>query len=76
MRYLNKTSLRPGSWLIHNGALKTNFATEILAEEALKTAEELDAYYQKTGQLRGQLHGIPVSVKVDLAYHALKIHQG
>lgn len=44
--------------------LKTNFATEILAESALQKADELDAYYQETGQLAGPLHGIPISVKV------------
>ncbi|WQF88065.1 Putative amidase [Colletotrichum destructivum] len=54
----------------------TNFATEILAEEALKTAEELDAYYQKTGQLRGQLHGIPVSVKEHIGMGGHITHAG
>lgn len=44
---------------------QTNFATEILAEDALKKAGELDAHFQKTGQLVGPLHGIPISVKVD-----------
>ncbi|KAJ0167053.1 putative amidase [Colletotrichum tanaceti] len=54
----------------------TNFATEILAGEALETAQELDAYYQETGQLRGPLHGIPVSVKEHIGMGGHITHAG
>ncbi|TKW57723.1 putative amidase [Colletotrichum tanaceti] len=57
-------------------APKTNFATEILAGEALETAQELDAYYQETGQLRGPLHGIPVSVKEHIGMGGHITHAG
>lgn len=45
----------------------TNFATEFLASEALARADELDAHWAATGTLAGPLHGIPVSVKEQLA---------
>ncbi|KAF1809461.1 general amidase-like protein [Eremomyces bilateralis CBS 781.70] len=41
----------------------TNCLTEIFFDEALKRAEELDAYYAKHGQTVGPLHGVPVSIK-------------
>ncbi|KAF7591333.1 hypothetical protein BBP40_001657 [Aspergillus hancockii] len=40
-----------------------NFATEFLAEPAIARAKELDEYYQRTGELIGPLHGVPISVK-------------
>ncbi|CAN8105459.1 unnamed protein product [Discula destructiva] len=45
----------------------TNFATEFLTSEALTRADELDAHFAATGTLLGPLHGIPVSVKEQLA---------
>ncbi|KAJ5929614.1 hypothetical protein N7454_006564 [Penicillium verhagenii] len=40
-----------------------NFATEFLADEAIARAKELDAHFQRTGNLVGPLHGVPISVK-------------
>ncbi|EXJ84240.1 hypothetical protein A1O3_04907 [Capronia epimyces CBS 606.96] len=40
-----------------------NCLTEICFDEALQLARELDRHYQATGQLRGPLHGLPVSIK-------------
>ena len=31
--------------------------------DALKTAGELDAYFAATNELRGPLHGVPISFK-------------
>ncbi|KAJ7213570.1 amidase [Mycena pura] len=42
----------------------TNCLTEILFEEALKQAKELDAEFASTKKLRGPLHGVPLSVKL------------
>ncbi|KAF9879590.1 amidase [Colletotrichum karsti] len=44
-----------------------NFATEFLAESALEQARALDLHFQKTGNLIGPLHGIPISVKEHVA---------
>ncbi|CUA74559.1 hypothetical protein RSOLAG22IIIB_11291 [Rhizoctonia solani] len=41
----------------------TNCLTEILFDSALKTARELDDYFDRTGELRGQLHGVPLTFK-------------
>ncbi|KAL5536849.1 hypothetical protein ACEPAF_672 [Sanghuangporus sanghuang] len=41
----------------------TNCLTEILFENALKEAKELDDAFASTKQLRGPLHGVPVSFK-------------
>ncbi|KAJ8588246.1 amidase signature enzyme [Rhizopogon salebrosus TDB-379] len=42
---------------------ETNCITEVLFDEARKQAEELDAEFASTRQLRGPLHGVPVSFK-------------
>lgn len=42
---------------------QTNALTEPIFEDALKQARELDAEFERLGQLRGKLHGIPVTVK-------------
>lgn len=44
----------------------TNCLTEVFFEEGLQTAKELDEYYEKTGQLKGPLHGLPISLKDNL----------
>ncbi|CAE6381691.1 unnamed protein product [Rhizoctonia solani] len=41
----------------------TNCLTEVLFESALKTAKELDDHFDQTGQLRGPLHGVPLTFK-------------
>lgn len=37
--------------------------TEIFFDKALKSAAELDEYLKSTGELKGKLHGIPISLK-------------
>ncbi|RVX70860.1 hypothetical protein B0A52_06016 [Exophiala mesophila] len=48
-----------------------NCVTNFLVEEALETAREHDRYLAETGQFRGPLHGLPISVKdcIDVARH-------
>ncbi|KAK5057785.1 hypothetical protein LTR84_011786 [Exophiala bonariae] len=48
-----------------------NCVTNFLIEEALETAREHDKYLADTGQVRGPLHGLPISVKdcLDVAGH-------
>ncbi|KAJ5612364.1 hypothetical protein N7510_005558 [Penicillium lagena] len=41
----------------------TNCLTEVMFEDALEQARQLDAEFQATGKLKGPLHGIPVTVK-------------
>ncbi|KXS10318.1 amidase [Gonapodya prolifera JEL478] len=41
----------------------TNCLTEILFEDALVQARQLDEHFQKTGKTVGPLHGVPCSVK-------------
>ncbi|KMP02148.1 hypothetical protein CIRG_09971 [Coccidioides immitis RMSCC 2394] len=41
----------------------TNAITEVLFEDALKQAQELDKTFAETGRLQGPLHGIPISLK-------------
>ncbi|POV98827.1 hypothetical protein PSTT_14163 [Puccinia striiformis] len=43
--------------------VETNCLTEIMFEEALERADQLDKEFAATGRLRGRLHGIPVSLK-------------
>ncbi|KAF4823527.1 Acetamidase [Colletotrichum tropicale] len=42
---------------------KTNSLTEILFEEALERAKDLDAYFAKNGMVVGPLHGVPITLK-------------
>lgn len=46
--------------LIHQ---MTNCCTEIFFERAFQSARELDSYLATTGNLKGKLHGIPISLK-------------
>jgi Asp-tRNA(Asn)/Glu-tRNA(Gln) amidotransferase A subunit family amidase len=41
----------------------TNCFTEVLFDEALEHAQELDEYYKKNGRIIGPFHGIPITVK-------------
>ncbi|KAL4782294.1 amidase signature domain-containing protein [Aspergillus varians] len=41
----------------------TNCITEVIFEDALTQARELDKEYTKTSQLKGPLHGVPVTLK-------------
>ncbi|OQD86181.1 hypothetical protein PENANT_c008G11305 [Penicillium antarcticum] len=41
----------------------TNSLTEIIFEDAIEQAKALDAEFKETGNLRGPLHGIPVTLK-------------
>lgn len=49
----------------------TNCLSEIFFEEGLQTAKELDDYQDSTGQLKGPLHGLPISLKdnINIAGH-------
>mgnify|MGYP002718819211 CR=1 FL=1 len=42
---------------------QVNCLTEILFDRALTTARELDVHLASTGQTKGPLHGLPVSLK-------------
>lgn len=42
---------------------QTNCLTEVLFEEALAQAKDLDTEFKSTGKLKGPLHGIPITVK-------------
>uniref|UniRef100_A0A060SXN6 amidase n=1 Tax=Blastobotrys adeninivorans TaxID=409370 RepID=A0A060SXN6_BLAAD len=41
----------------------TNSLSEFFPEEGLEMARKLDEHYERTGELYGPLHGLPVSVK-------------
>ncbi|KAF8260713.1 amidase signature domain-containing protein [Lactarius quietus] len=41
----------------------TNCLTEVFFEQAREEARKLDAEFAKTGELKGLLHGVPISVK-------------
>lgn len=51
--------------MFHNNteSQKTNSITEVVFEDALNQARELDAHFKMTGELRGPLHGIPITLK-------------
>jgi amidase len=41
----------------------TNCLTEVLFDDAIARAKELDAHFNRTGQTFGPLHGLPISLK-------------
>ncbi|KAA8910990.1 hypothetical protein TRICI_004001 [Trichomonascus ciferrii] len=40
-----------------------NCLTEMMFEQAISRAKELDEYYEREGKLFGPLHGLPISIK-------------
>ncbi|KAG0669294.1 hypothetical protein C6P43_003674 [Kluyveromyces marxianus] len=43
-----------------------NCLSEVFFAEGLAQAKELDAYYEETGELKGPMHGLPISLKDNL----------
>ncbi|KAI6136352.1 amidase signature domain-containing protein [Pisolithus sp. B1] len=54
----------------------TNCLTEICFEDAFERARELDEYMEKTGQVVGPLHGVPVSIKDHIKVKGLDTSTG
>jgi amidase len=50
--------------------------TEIFIDRALKRAAELDEHFRTTGKTVGPLHGLPVSLKDQLAIEGLETTMG
>lgn len=48
---------------IRSNSHQTNAITEVVFDDALAQARELDRVFKETGQLKGPLHGIPITVK-------------
>ncbi|CAO2656538.1 Nn.00g053410.m01.CDS01 [Neocucurbitaria sp. VM-36] len=48
---------------IHRQTGTYSFLTEILFEDAIKQANELDDHFQRNGRLVGPLHGVPMTLK-------------
>ena len=53
-----------------------NCCTEMFFDEALKRAEELDAYYKAHGSVLGPMHGIPVSLKEQFNVKGIESNMG
>lgn len=53
----------------------TNCLSEVFFDEGLQQARELDEYYEKTGKLKGPLHGLPISLKdnINVKGHATTV---
>ena len=49
---------------------------EIFFDAAIKSAEELDAYYEKNKKPIGPLHGLPVSLKDQFHVKGVETHMG
>lgn len=54
----------------------THCAMEILFEDGIKRAKELDEYQAKTGNTVGPLHGVPLSLKEHYEYEGRVTHAG
>lgn len=54
----------------------THCAMEILFEDGIKRAKELDEYQEKHGKTIGALHGVPVSLKEHYDYAGRVTHGG
>ena len=55
---------------------KTNCVSELLPQQALARADELDAYMTKYKKATGPLHGLPISVKECIGMKGLTYHGG
>lgn len=55
---------------------KTNCVSELLPQQALARADELDAYMTKYKKVTGPLHGLPISVKECIGMKGLTCHGG
>ncbi|KAH7907273.1 general amidase [Hygrophoropsis aurantiaca] len=53
-----------------------NCLTEIFVEKALARAQELDEHLQRTGEVVGPLHGLPISLKDQLSIEGLETTMG
>ncbi|KAH7928245.1 general amidase [Leucogyrophana mollusca] len=53
-----------------------NCLTEIFVEQAFARAKELDDHLKRTGQVLGPLHGLPISLKDQLAIKGLETTMG
>lgn len=58
----------------HIGHQLTNFATEFMNADALEDAAELDAHFKATGEIKGPLHGIPISTKEHIEHKGRIAH--
>ncbi|RDX55889.1 general amidase [Lentinus brumalis] len=53
-----------------------NCLTEIFVERALQRAKELDDHLQRTGEVAGPLHGLPISLKDQICIKGLEATMG
>lgn len=65
MRAQDETNcITEGDWLFHLCfAIDPHDCVKVLFSDALKTAKELDGHFAATGELKGPLHGVPISFK-------------
>lgn len=54
----------------------TNCAMDILFEDGIKRAKELDEFQAKNGKTTGPLHGVPISLKEHYDYEGRVTHGG
>ncbi|GJN89051.1 hypothetical protein Rhopal_002025-T1 [Rhodotorula paludigena] len=55
---------------------RNNNLTEVLFNQAVKRALDLDEQFEKTGKVSGPLHGVPVSVKDQVDIHNVDTTMG
>ncbi|KAF7305338.1 Amidase domain-containing protein [Mycena chlorophos] len=53
-----------------------HYLTDFFPDEALKRAQELDDLYERTGQLVGPLHGLPIDIKANMMVEGTKASSG
>ncbi|KAJ7460676.1 general amidase [Mycena latifolia] len=53
-----------------------NCLTEIFVDQALIRAKELDEYFKSTGKTVGPLHGLPISLKDQIAVEGVELTMG